>query len=38
MLEIMYTIPSQHDIRSASSPGRWSRNRTQPITVFKKAG
>jgi len=38
MLEIMYTIPSQHEISECVITREVVDNRSQPITLYKKAG
>jgi len=38
MLEMMYTIPSQNAITECVITREVVANRTQPITLFKKAG
>ncbi len=38
MLDLMYTIPSQQDIKTLSIDEQVVANRIQPITLFKKAG
>ena len=38
MLEIMYTIPSEHSISECVITREVVDNRSQPITLYKKAG
>jgi ATP-dependent Clp protease ATP-binding subunit ClpX len=38
MLDLMYTIPSQQDVKNLSIDEQVVANRIQPITLFKKAG
>src|SRR5688500_2050854 len=38
MLEIMYTIPSEHSISECVITREVVDNRTQPVTLYKKAG
>ena len=38
MLEMMYTIPSEHTITECVITREVVENRSQPITLYKKAG